>query len=90
MGCRGGSRASNDRGASCCCWFLLSALVGLEEGDADGVTSARLVRNTGALGRARDRSPMLGTANGLAATGRKEAEDDVSKGLGLEVLRKLC
>ena len=64
--------------------------MGLDDGDPEGVTSALRVRNTGALGRAKQRSPKLGVAKGLAMTGMMGAEEDTSKGFAFEAPRKEC
>lgn len=64
--------------------------MGLADGDPDGVTSAFCVRKTGALGRAKDRSPKLGEANGLAATGRAKAGAEAAATGSVEVVRKDC
>ena len=57
---------------------LRSPLVGLPEGEPEGLISAFWTLRIGALGRARDMSPKP-EANGLASTGNAGAEDVVVK-----------
>lgn len=74
LGCKGGSLASKAKGASVC--PLGSPLVGLPEGEPEGLMSAFLTLSTGALGRAKDMSPKP-EAKGFARTDSADGAEEV-------------